>query len=105
MGQNFAPRRGTAGFVVRGRVPFDVDPTGYVWQEAYGGAVSFYYQDGFGNVTEFKQLTKEAPVLLREGPDNWSAVRASNGQWQHENVKDWAPTVLGERAQNVQEEY
>lgn len=105
VGQNFAPRRGTAGFVVRGRVPFDVDPTGYVWQEAYGGAVSFYYQDGFGNVTEFKQLTKEAPVLRREGPDNWAAVRAGNGQWQHEDVKDWAPTVLGQCAQNVQEEY
>jgi hypothetical protein len=95
IGQNFQPRRGQAGFVIRGRMPFEVDPSGYVWQEAHGGALLFYHMTVDGEVMTFKQWNKEGPVFVKDAAADgtWKQCRPANGQWQHEDVKEWADDI------------
>lgn len=96
MGQNFEPRRGQPGYVMRGRLPFQVDPSGYVWQEANGGAIYFWHQADDGAVLEFKQWGKDLPVFIKTGADGtgWAQVRPATGQWQHADVKDWVQDIV-----------
>ena len=67
IGQNFQPRRGQAGFVIRGRMPFDVDPSGYVWQEAHGGALVFYHVTAMGATRTFKQWKQAGYIVQHNG--------------------------------------
>ncbi len=94
IGQNFEPRRGQPGYVIRGRLPFHVDPSGYVWQEANGGAIYFWHQADDGVVSEYRQKSKDAPVFMKTGPDSWAQVRPATGQWQHSDVKEWSQDVV-----------
>ena len=93
VGQNFQPRRGVAGYVIRGNLPFDADPTGYVWQESHGGAITFWYMTPGGDALEFKQWNKMAPVFLKQEDGDWLEARPATGKWQHEDVQEWAPTL------------
>ena len=89
VGQNFEPRRGLGGFVIRGSRPFKADPTGYVWQESNAGALIFYHVTAQGEHLTFKQWKQDGPVFMEGDDGEWHQVRDASNKWQHEDVADW----------------
>ncbi|CAJ1436033.1 unnamed protein product [Effrenium voratum] len=99
-GQGFVPRRSKAGWVVQGNRPFHHCRHGWVWQDAYNGATTFYFElPETGTSHEFKQWAVDGLSWVWSDQDaQYVEAHPATGQWHFQSVEEWAPNFLANLA-------
>ena len=90
-GQGFEQRRSRGGWVVQGPRPKRVCMGGWVWQEPYNGAVTYYHvPKDSDTVFTFKQWSQDgASWHWSEETEQYEEVHEADNTWHFTTVAEW----------------